>query len=455
MRFKNSQECTKSELDIFSVPPTQTSIESSAWNTISAKPNLTTTEFTIPSNGNNYIDLSKTELIYDVEIRKFIDDGHPENPTFIPINDTKISTINNLFHSLFNQVQISFNSEAVENTNQLYSYRAYIENLLYYNKETKDTLLKTEGFYKDDAYNFENFMIKDEPDTFKTTHVSPEPDWYSAQWVTEVKPGKKANSGFVSRRNMFVLKKAQLRGKLHCDVFNMKRYLLNNIKINIVLTRNEVNFSLIGEKGNYKIFILNPRLKVRYALISPQVRLAHEAALAKSNAKYPIDRVVMKNITIAKLTQSLDIELSSGYLPYQVIIGFVDHDAFNGTFDKNPFNFKNFGLVSIQLTSGCKHLPYDKELICDYLNGSNNFLETYNTLFQGLDNLEGKDINLDDFKGGNALYVFNLKPDLCNDEKLCQLEQGSVSVSLRFDKQISDLGEALKAIIFLKYKNII
>ena len=285
--------------------------------------------------------------------------------------------------------------------------------------------------------------------------MSPEPDWYSAQWVTEVKPGKKANKGFVSRRNMFVLKKAQLRGKLHCDVFKMNRYLLNNITVNIVLTRNEAKFSLIGEKGNYQIIILNPKLKVRYALISPHVRLAHEAALAKSNAKYPIDRVVMKNLTIAKLTQSLDLEVSSGYLPYQVIIGLVDHDAFNGSFDKNPFNFKNFGLESLQLTSGCKNLPYDKDLICDYLNGSNNFLETYNTLFQGLDNLEGKDIDLDDFKGGNALYVFNLKPDSCNDEKLCLLEQGSVSVSMKFDKQTSDLGQSLTAIIFLKYKNII
>lgn len=451
MRFDNSQECTKGELDLFSVPPTQTSIESAAWYTVNAKQNLQSTiEFSVSTSGNNYLDLSKTELFLDVEIKK-LSDGL--NPVYIPFNDTKIAPVNNFLHSLFDQIEIKFNNEPVENTNKLYSYRAYIENLLSYNKEAKDTLLKTEGFYKDDAYNFENFMIEDEPDTIKTSQVTMEPDWYSAQWISSIYPGKKANKGFVSRRKMFVLNKAQLRGKLHCDAFNIKRYLLNNVTIDIILTRNDKKFTLMGEDGNYEIIISNPQLKIRYAQISPQVRLAHETALTKSNAKYPIDRVVMKSSTIAKLTETVDLSISSGLLPYQVIIGLVDHDSYNGILNKNPYNFKNYGLQSIELTSGCKNLPYNNALKSNFEN--NHFLETYYTLFQGINKYEGIDLDLDDFRGGNALYVFNLKPDLCDDEQFNLLEQGGVNVTMKFDKKVADTGVAITAVILLKYQNII
>ena len=54
--------------------------------------------------------------------------------------------INNILHSLFQQVQISLNNAPVENTNRNYAYRAYLENLLCYNKESKETLISNCGW---------------------------------------------------------------------------------------------------------------------------------------------------------------------------------------------------------------------------------------------------------------------------------------------------------------------
>jgi hypothetical protein len=61
----------------------------------------------------------------------------------------KIGPVNNLFHSIFSQIEIKFNGVVVENTNNTYAYRAYIENLLGYNKESKEALLRSELFTKD------------------------------------------------------------------------------------------------------------------------------------------------------------------------------------------------------------------------------------------------------------------------------------------------------------------
>jgi len=67
MAFVHAQsgECMKSELDIFSLPPTQTSIEKSDW--IEYKPIASLTddapiEFAIPGFGEEYLDLSHTLL---------------------------------------------------------------------------------------------------------------------------------------------------------------------------------------------------------------------------------------------------------------------------------------------------------------------------------------------------------------------------------------------------------
>jgi len=66
-----SCECLKSELDLFSVPPTQTSVEKSNW--IEYHP-LTTIgddspiEFDINGTGEDYIDLADTMLLVRAKI---------------------------------------------------------------------------------------------------------------------------------------------------------------------------------------------------------------------------------------------------------------------------------------------------------------------------------------------------------------------------------------------------
>lgn len=64
--FNASYECTKCELDLFYVPPTNTSIESSEYIEIEplSKPDEHgPIEFTIEGNEKNYLDLNKTLFV--------------------------------------------------------------------------------------------------------------------------------------------------------------------------------------------------------------------------------------------------------------------------------------------------------------------------------------------------------------------------------------------------------
>ena len=68
----HSQECTKTELDLFSVPPTQVSLEKGLW--IDYQPVSSVSDggpITFMCLGTeNYIDLSKTILSVKVKVTK-------------------------------------------------------------------------------------------------------------------------------------------------------------------------------------------------------------------------------------------------------------------------------------------------------------------------------------------------------------------------------------------------
>ncbi|KAL0151604.1 hypothetical protein M9458_053087 [Cirrhinus mrigala] len=66
-----SEECIKSELDLFTVPPTQTAIEKNAYIEVpplSAISDTAPLEFFIAGTGEDYIDLNNTLLFLRVKI---------------------------------------------------------------------------------------------------------------------------------------------------------------------------------------------------------------------------------------------------------------------------------------------------------------------------------------------------------------------------------------------------
>lgn len=104
-----SPECSKSELDLFTLPPTQTCIENANW--IQYKPLSSLTddspiEFVVGGNGDEYIDISQTILTVKVKIVQL--DGNNLGATC-----DKVGPVNNFLHSIFSQVDIYLNQKLV------------------------------------------------------------------------------------------------------------------------------------------------------------------------------------------------------------------------------------------------------------------------------------------------------------------------------------------------------
>ena len=144
--INQSCECLKSELDLFSVPPTQTSIENGNWieyHPLTAVGDDSPIEFDINGTGEDYIDLANTMLLVRAKIINMdgtnTADADPVGPT------------NLWLHSLFSQVDISLNGTQVTTSTNTYPYRAMIETLLSYGNDAKESQLTSSLYYDDQA----------------------------------------------------------------------------------------------------------------------------------------------------------------------------------------------------------------------------------------------------------------------------------------------------------------
>lgn len=131
----------KTELDLFAVPPTQNSVESGSvqcYRPVSALTNTSPIEFIIPASSEEYIDLAHTSLHIVVRLV-------PATPT------QNVAPVHNFLHSMFSQVDVFLNQRNICPPSSHYSYRSYIESLLNYGTDAKNTHLQTTMWYKDTA----------------------------------------------------------------------------------------------------------------------------------------------------------------------------------------------------------------------------------------------------------------------------------------------------------------
>jgi hypothetical protein len=120
-----SCECTKAELDHFSLPPTQTSVEYGEWKRykpVAAISSDAPLEFHVTGSSEEYTDVSQTFLFVSVKLTQC--DGSDLT------DDVKAVPVNNFLHSMFSEVSVYLNQKMITSNTKLYAYRAYLHSLI-------------------------------------------------------------------------------------------------------------------------------------------------------------------------------------------------------------------------------------------------------------------------------------------------------------------------------------
>lgn len=416
-----SCECSKTELDVLSVPPTMTTMQESQWIEhfpVASLSNNAPIEFIIPPQTEHWTDLSQSYLYVKFKV-KLHDDSNLEA-------DSGIAPVNNFLHSMFSSIDMYLNNKLVTSNLDTYPYRAYIENLLSYSKDSKKTHLKAGELW-----------VKDTPSHFNS--VAHDGD----------------NDGLKARITVVGLSKTvELCGRLHLDLFLQEKYLPNGIAIRLRLNRSPVSFCLTAPVGTDtpQIKFESVSLHVRNVELLPVVSNNLNQLIAQHNMKIPIRRVEVKTFTIVNgLRSKVEDHLFQGQLPKRIFIGMVTNAAFNGSLPVNPFEFQHFKLSKLDVSCN-GHSVHNRPFEPNFEAGL--YLKSYLSMYQAVSAVgqnKSFDVSKEEYANGYCMWGYDLTPDQGSEEgQLHPIKTGNLRIELQFAEA---LAQVINVLVFAEFDN--
>jgi len=232
MAFVNeaSCECEKSELELFAVQPTQTTVKEAnvvEYLPVSSIQNRTPLYFHMSGAGNHYIDMANVMLYVCTKIMQ----GNNANLAA----DTTVAPVNLMLYSVFSLVGISRNGTQISSLTNTYLYRAMFEMLLSDRMDAKKSRLSSKLYYRDSPGSME-----------PTTIVAAD--------------GAMTNEGLQSRRTCALQShEFEIIGCI-CGDISQECYLLNEVGIKLRLARSKDTFCLMGAPLISKLHITHTAL---------------------------------------------------------------------------------------------------------------------------------------------------------------------------------------------------
>lgn len=455
MMHRESCMCGMENLELFQVPPTNVAIEESKWMeyypiSSTLESDTAPIEFDIQGQGDEYVDLSQTYLQVICKFTKA--DG--SNLT----GDNSDSTpVNNILHSLFTEIDVTLNGKIISPGTDTYPYKAYLEKLLSYRPETLATQMKACSLWEkdtaghmDDCKNGDPTQVKSEFDVDDDKVTVRESDL-----VMNLPEGGK-NVGLRNRHSAVSNgEKITLIDRLYLDLFQQDRFIPNGVDLRLRFNRAKSDFYMMTAAGSTgKIKILSMLLWVRKVRPTPTVLNAINERLNLETAKYPLRRVDVKTFTIPNGTQSkISDHLFQGQMPKRIVLGLVGNDAYNGTADKNPFNFKHAKVKKLEVSINGETIstrPFEPDFTNDL------YLRSYLSLYQGLGKFGADwapDVNFEEYKDGYTLWCIDFTKDQAAQlDKFHLIETGNLRIEIQF---AANTTETLNCLVYAEFDNLL
>ena len=336
-------------------------------------------EFMVKGADQLYLDLNESLLLVHVKLT---------NAYNSDIAADTVDPVNLTLHSLFSQMNVEFNGKPVSEPNHLYPYRAYLETLINYSKETQNTRLLCEGWTKDTA---EHMNVTD---------------------VTGANVGLRTRAGRFARSNV-----VELIGRPHLDVFQQDRLIPPRVDVHLRLIPAANNFvikSVAPQQGgaaqqNYKAVIQFASFIVYTKQLTNEAEYAHSELLKQKVMRLPYTRVQVKHLSIPQNQTSYNFDnVFTGSLPDLIVVGLLDDADFAGGNQRNPFNFQNFGVNRLELHRNGTPVPRSSYTPI-FANGQ--YIKDYETMQRQLGFGKGdKCVNLTptEWANGYTIYAFKV-----------------------------------------------
>ena len=415
----SSGHCSKNELDLFSIPDTQSAITESAYTQISPVAQINShdgpVDFMIPTATAYFLSPSDIKMYLRGTIVN-------QDNTAVGAGDD-VFPENNFLHTLFSKVEIFLNDQTTAVSTCHYAYRSYLENLLNYDTDTKQTVLQKEGFFA-------------------------QPEIAAQQ----------------TRFKALTNKTIEVYGNLHTDFTLQPRLLMSGVNVKIRFTRTKPQFYVRAETDDARnenpyFKIQEVYLYIRRVQINPKIFFDVEQQLAKETAKYPLNRVETKILTLETGISNKQLDnIFLGNLPRRIVVGILNHTATDGDYACSPFVFSNHNLTSIHAYVNGMSVGKGYDCLYSAVGTVNSLcMRAYDSIYtvsSGPAAL-GNGITLQDYaNNGYALYAFDLSPDAAPDcdDYINPIQTGVFSLRLSFSVA---LGAPLNLLIYAESTGLV
>ena len=267
-----------------------------------------------------------------------------------------VSFVNNIGHSWISSIELFFNDKnVIDQSTQSYAYKSFIENCLSYSNHKKESDFSGSYWVNDDD-NFNKFKRADS---------------VALEKRRKLLEGDKYNKGFFAIN-------------LNIDAFKSPIYLFPGINIKLKIHKAKDDFFLMSD-GKKAVFRIK-KLNMRFRLVQAQETFVNQAKAVglgtTSPAFIPFTQTKIRSYLCVKEVSSFNwTNCIRGIIPHQVIVAFVDHQAYTGNFTKNPFAFENFGVQKINLKVNGQSYPATPYSV-DFENG--DFMDIYDDMLRSV-----------------------------------------------------------------------
>ena len=201
--------------ELFSNAPAQTSVEKTRTDYYRPISQLNTggyIEFDVNSQPNEYIQLNEIFLYLKFKVKLTKTDATATDKLALKHWD-KVSLVNNVIHSMFNQVDLSINDIQTTVSLLTYAQKAYLENILFTTDEARNSYLKGAGFYIDEEkVHYEGELSEERK--LLICHSNFE----------AAKKKKTTATEWETTENPEIGKECELSDRIHLDLFKQHKY---------------------------------------------------------------------------------------------------------------------------------------------------------------------------------------------------------------------------------------
>ena len=381
--------------------------------------------FSLPPDPVRYTNLRKIRLAGELRVWN-------KTKGAVPAAGEDWSVINNYQQSLISRVSCKINDQEITDpASKTYPYRTYIETLLNYTQNFKETKLTTSGWCEDAAHKV------------TITDAGEMEDLNSVKVNVDGVDNKHYSQSLVNRREGIAdgaWKEFHLL--LHHDVITSIRQLPPGYRVEFSMDRTSDEFIFLqptSNTDNYTMELRRVHLQMERTEVVPRLLKDYLSGVGRQIAHLPYTRNFIRCYPVAKGHTDLSCHnlIHTDTFPTQVLAAMVDQTAYDGNRHLNPYHFQYIPLLQASLVVNSVHEPATP---LNTTVGENKKLSVFHYFSETTGGSQRDSVcNTIDYKkfyGGFHLIPFDLSPNKDNGAKRQKIGGGTISINLKAEKPL-------------------